>query len=337
MVKDFEDIANISITIKRKEVPSTENKEGSKTITKVKALVEFKDSESTINHFEAIRKGFIKTPEQIKEARAVLHFYTAEVNNFISLFSSGLEKKKYEDFDYTKLSDKEFEDRLVEEFRKINKDVIQVNVFPTRNNTYVARVYLKNEHSGREFIVDYGQKRDILIRFYKSRDNIRFDINTDDKTMKRMKQYNKKTELIMSNIKNDEVRQRNFNHNKGGHQVPLNQGFGMMMGQHPNIPNIPGIMNMPKNNIPMMAQMQNSGYPMMINPNMIGNIPPPNMGGMMNPVMGGLGQPKPQGNEMKDKIEKLYSKKDQYVDRCKDKEFEESLKKQTNSQVKYVL
>jgi len=150
LVKDFEDIANISITIKRKEIASSENKEGSKTITKVKALVEFKDSESTINHFEEIRKGFIKTPEHIKDAKAVLHFYTAEVNNFISLFSSGLEKKKYEDKeDFTKLSDKEFEDRLVEEFRKINKDIIQVNVFPTRNNTYVARVYLKNEHSGR--------------------------------------------------------------------------------------------------------------------------------------------------------------------------------------------
>jgi len=154
--------------------------------------------------------------------------------------------------------------------------------------------------------------------------------------MKRMKQYNKKTELIMSNIKNDGDRFRSINHNKGGHQVPLNQGpYGMMIGQHPNIPNI---MNMPKNNMPMMVP--NQGYPMMMNPNMMpqmGNIPPPNMGGMMNPGMGGLGQPKTHANEMKDKIEKLYSKKDQYVDRCKDKEFEESLKKQTNSQVKYVL
>jgi hypothetical protein len=45
---------------------------------------------------------------------------------------------------------------LVETFRKINCNVVQVNVFPS-GSTYVARVYLSKEDAGRDFIVDYDR------------------------------------------------------------------------------------------------------------------------------------------------------------------------------------
>lgn len=53
-------------------------------------------------------------------------------------------------------------------FRKVNPNIVQVNVFPS-GNTYVARVYLKNEDEGRKFIVDYSNYKNILVEHYKSK------------------------------------------------------------------------------------------------------------------------------------------------------------------------
>jgi len=115
-----------------------------------------------------------------------------------------------------------------------------------------------------------------------------------------MKQYNKKTDLILANAKNEADRARNIHQNRAGHHIPLNQGpYGHFIPH-----NMPGIMN--KGNMPMVPPpMPNQGYPMMINPiippmgpnmppNMSPNMPP-NMGGIMNPNMGmnmgGMGKP----------------------------------------------
>ena len=90
------------------------------------------------------------------------------------------------------MTDKVFEDELVQVFRNINSNIVQVCVFPKNNDTYVGRVYLKSEEEGRKFIVDYGNFREILIKYYKNKESIRFNINVDDKTMKKIKQYGKR-------------------------------------------------------------------------------------------------------------------------------------------------
>ena len=61
------------------------------------------------------------------------------------------------------LSEKQFENKLVESFRRVTPEVLQVLIFPVEyNKTYVARVYLKSEEAGKGFIVDYTTKRDYL-------------------------------------------------------------------------------------------------------------------------------------------------------------------------------
>lgn len=134
-----------------------------------------------------------------KEAKAILNFHNAEVNSYVSLFTSGLKKPEKDD---EKMSDKEFENKLVESFRHVNKDVLQVNVYPSFNNTYVGRIYLKNENAGKAFIVDYTYKRDFLYDYYKDKNNIRFNINVDSKTFKKIKTMEKKVGEIIGNIKN---------------------------------------------------------------------------------------------------------------------------------------
>jgi hypothetical protein len=58
------------------------------------------------------------------------------------------------------LTEKQFENKLLYDFRKINPNVIQVNIFTVAyNDTYIGRVYLKTEQDGKDFIVDYSSKR----------------------------------------------------------------------------------------------------------------------------------------------------------------------------------
>lgn len=115
----------------------------------MKALIEFKTFDLTIKNFEQIRLGFLKE----SDAKAILNFHNAENNSFVSLFTSGLKKPE-------SLSEKQFENKLVESFKRVNSEVLQVLIFPVEyNKTYVARVYLKNEEAGKSFIVDYTTKR----------------------------------------------------------------------------------------------------------------------------------------------------------------------------------
>ena len=179
VTKNPETISQVSPIVKRREIPLENDKKGqTKTVIKIKAIVEFNTSQNALDNFENIRTAFI----QEGEAQATLNFHNSEINSYISLFTSNLIKPDQ------KMSDKVFEDELIKCFRDVNKDFIQVNVFPVAlNNTYVARVYLREESAGKDFIVNYPDKKDYLIKYYKDVNNIRFNINVNDETMKQIK------------------------------------------------------------------------------------------------------------------------------------------------------
>lgn len=150
---------------------------------------------------------------------------------------------------------------------------------------------------------------------------------------------------MQTNFKNEADRNKQ---NKGQHQMPLNQpGFNPMM---------PPTMMHPQNKMPMMPNQLN--YPMM------NNQMPPQMG-MMPPQMGGPSQMgsypigllpmgMPQGGmgfgmqsglsqknpvvEMKGKIDNMYALKDHIISNTsKDANQLETMKKQCNNLLKYVL
>jgi len=79
----------------------------------------------------------------------------------LSLFTPGLEKPK-------DLTVKQFENKLLGDFKKINPNVVQVNVFAVvYNDTYIGRVYLKTEQDGKDFIIDYSTKRAAIYENYR--------------------------------------------------------------------------------------------------------------------------------------------------------------------------
>jgi len=163
--------------------------------------------------------------------------------------------------------------------------------------------------------------------------------------MKKIKQHEKYVSRMQTNFKNEADRNKQ---NKGQHQMPLNQpGFNPMM---------PPTMMHPQNKMPMMPNQLN--YPMM------NNQMPPQMG-MMPPQMGGPSQMgsypigllpmgMPQGGmgfgmqsglsqknpvvEMKGKIDNMYALKDHIISNTsKDANQLETMKKQCNNLLKYVL
>ena len=82
---------------------------------------------------------------------------------------------------------------LLKTYKKVNPNVVQVNIFPVRfNNTYVGRVYLRSEDFGKNFIVDYPSRRDELIKVYKDANHINFNINVDAKTLRKIKANERK-------------------------------------------------------------------------------------------------------------------------------------------------
>lgn len=297
-------------------------------MTTVKGMIDLGEYEQALKSFEIIRIAFIQ-----QTAKATLNFYNAEINSYISLFTSGLKKPT------EAMKDKEFEDVLVKVFRGVNPNVVQVNVFSKGNDTYVARVYLKSEEEGRKFIVDYGNFREVLVKHYKNKESIRFNINVDDKTMKKIKQYDKRVIQIQTNIKNEADRQKaqNSNHPKNlhPHQFPLHQGgFPMMPPMH-------AMMNPPQNKMPMMGGSHPPmppGYPMVYNhpgPQM-GMSQPPNMGppiGMPNP-----GNRPNQQSDNRARIDRIVDRKAHMLDQCRtDPEHELTLKKQCYDLIAFVL
>jgi hypothetical protein len=140
-------------------------------------LIEYADTTTTMNNYELIRDKFLT----VANIKAVLFYHNYESNSYMSLYTSNLVKPE-------NLNEKQFENVLLGTFRKINANVIQVNVFPVAlNQTYVGRIYLKNEQDGKDFIIDYSIKRDILVQHYKDKNQINFNINVDSKTLRKIK------------------------------------------------------------------------------------------------------------------------------------------------------
>lgn len=213
-------------------------------------MAEFDTSETTIERFEKIRIAFSKEPK----ARAILNFSTAENNSYISLFTTGL----YKSGDYKNLTDREFENVLVNSFRHINENVVQVTIFPlTFNDTFVGRVHLKDELSGKAFIAGYINKRQFLVDFFKN-ENFVFDLNVDDKTQRKIKAMQRKVHTIFQNIKTaNDAEKRERNKKSLGNNMSMNPPGMFGMGMPPRMP-------MPMPNMPnsqMMMPMPGQGYP----------------------------------------------------------------------------
>lgn len=132
-------------------IKGTDKKE---TKLKTCAIYEFDTAEKTYEVYEKVRKGLIDN----QQVKVRLFFYNEENNSFLSLITQFLKKPEGK-------SDKQFEEDLLEVFRKVNKNVIQVNIFPMNipnpqmKDTYIGRVYLRSEEEGKNFLVDYPKFR----------------------------------------------------------------------------------------------------------------------------------------------------------------------------------
>lgn len=137
--------------------------------------------------------------------------------------------------------------------------MIQVNVFHVQyNDSYIGRVYLRTEQDGKDFIIDYSTKRKDIYKNYKEQQGvITFNINVDTKTLRKIKQAERKAKETEDKIKKQsEANRREFKKPPNGFPIQTIQGIPM-----PQIP-----MNLGPN----IVTMQN-------------NIPPPGLNAM-NPL-----------------------------------------------------
>lgn len=145
-----------------------------------------------MDSYELLRKDFVNKGEM----KAILFFHNEQNNSYISLFTSGLKKdkdRKYEEKNGKPMTEKQFEDQLLNDFKKVNKNVIQVNIYRVEfNDTYIGRVYLKTEQDGKDFIVDYPTNRNHFFENYMDKANITFNINVDTRTLRNIKKAEKK-------------------------------------------------------------------------------------------------------------------------------------------------
>lgn len=245
--------SNVSVIVKRKEAVA--DRVPSKVV--VTALVEYPDVEKTMSVFEKMRDYLVDKGQ----TKAILFFHNEENNSYLSLFTPGLSKPN-------ELSEKEFEVRLLKDFRLVNINVIQVNVFKVDyNNTYIGRVYLKTEEDGKDFIIDYSSKRGNIFRNYRETNApITFNINIDTKTLRKIKQAEKKARETEDKIKKQSEANRRDTNRHPVNKFPLG-GMGVPnLGMLPNMPMTPGM-------IPMMSGNLNSMIPPMSMPINMPNLP----------------------------------------------------------------
>lgn len=255
---------SLTVVVKKKE--ASERAPAKVAIT---AFIEYADVEQTMNEFEKMRDWLVNRGD----AKAVLFFHNEENNSYLSLFTPGLGKP-------ADLTEKQFEQKLLQDFRTINKNVIQVNIFHVQyNDTYIGRVYLKTEQDGKDFIVDYSSKRSAIYKNYKEQGIITFNINVDTKTLRKIKQAERKAKETEDKIKKQSEANRRETR-RAPNAFPL-QGLG-------NIPMNIGPSIVVPNNLPPGI----SG----LGPMAMGQLPPMGMGGFngplnMKPPMMGQGLP----------------------------------------------
>jgi hypothetical protein len=237
--------SSLTVVVKKKD--ATERSAQKVVIT---AFIEYSDVDQTMTEFEKMRDYLVNKED---DAKAVLFFHNEENNSYLSLFTPGLGKPQ-------DLTEKQFEQRLLQDFRLINKNVIQVNVYHVQfNDTYIGRVYLRTEQDGKDFIVDYSTKRKDIYKNYKEQQGIiTFNINVDTKTLRKIKQAERKAKETEDKIKKQsEANRRETRRPQNAYPIQGMQGLPPLpIGMGPNI---------------VMPSLQN-------------NIPPPGLG------MGQLGQ-----------------------------------------------
>lgn len=216
---------SLTVVVKKKEA-----NERSPAKVAITAFIEYADVEQTMNEFEKMRDYLVNRGE----AKAVLFFHNEENNSYLSLFTPGLGKP-------ADLTEKQFEQKLLQDFRTINKNVIQVNIFHVQyNDTYIGRVYLRTEQDGKDFIVDYSSKRANIYKNYKEQGIITFNINVDTKTLRKIKQAERKAKETEDKIKKQsEANRRETRRPPNAFPIQPLQGMQGMpnipMGLGPNI------------------------------------------------------------------------------------------------------
>lgn len=258
---------HISVMVKKKEYPESKGSENKICKVLSSALMEFESTETTYAVYEKVRKGILE--KDVGKAR--LFFHAEESNSYLSLITQGLWMPEG-------CTEKLFEEQLIDAFREINKNVLQVNVYPVNyNNTYIGRVYLSSEEEGRNFVVDYSNHRSKIYKFYKEGTSIIFNINIDNKTLRKIKQAEKKAKETEEKIKKQsEANRRENNRRVMPPQMTLPPGLGPI--GNPMMPPMMG---------PLGANMM-MGPPPMGPPPMsnMGSMPPPPMPGRMEGMMG---------------------------------------------------
>lgn len=254
--------SSLTVVVKKKE--ATERGPAKVSIT---AFIEYGDVEQTMAEFEKMREWLVNRGD----AKAVLFFHNEENNSYLSLFTPGLGKP-------ADLTEKQFENKLLQDFRTINKNVIQVNIFHVQyNDTYIGRVYLRTEQDGKDFIVDYSSKRANIYRNYKEQGIITFNINVDTKTLRKIKQAERKAKETEDKIKKQSEANRRETR-RPPNAFPIQGMPNMPIGLGPNIvvPSLqntlpPGISGMG----PMgMGPMPIGGFnPPLLKPPMMGQVP----------------------------------------------------------------
>lgn len=265
-------VSHLSVICKKREASKKEGEEKEGKL-QTSALFEFDSTEQTYEIYEKVRTGTINEPL----GKVRLFFHNEENNSYLSLITQGLEKPANQ-------TEKEFEETLIQSFRGVNKNIVQVNIYPVKyNNSYFGRVYLKNEEEGKNFLVDYASFKSKIYGHYKEKTNMSFNISIDTKTLRKIKHAEKKAKETEEKIKKQtEATKRDVKRTPGA------------AGQFGGVPNFQagfGAMNPGA----MMPSMMGGagGMPRMDNmpfgaPNM-----PPKVMGNTNP-MGmplGLGQP----------------------------------------------
>ena len=268
----------------RKKEVIIKNTEQKINKVKTSALLEFDTAEATYEVYEKLRVGV----KDEKQTKVRLFFHNEENNSYLSLITQGLKKPEGK-------TEKQFEEDLIEGFRQVNKNVIQVNIYPMyayeMKDTFIGRVYLKNEEEGKNFLVDYPKFRSHLFQFYNKSSNILFNITIDSKTLRKIKFAEKKARETEEKIKKtSEANRRDNRRGPASNPIslpnaPFNGPMGLMGPNGPMMPPLPG----------MMGGMPPMGENMM-------RMPLPYKQGMPPPPMPPMGAPmasKPMDNKIK--------------------------------------
>ena len=216
-------VSHLSVICKKREASKKEGEEKEGKL-QTSALFEFDSTEQTYEIYEKVRTGTINEPL----GKVRLFFHNEENNSYLSLITQGLEKPANQ-------TEKEFEETLIQSFRGVNKNIVQVNIYPVKyNNSYFGRVYLKNEEEGKNFLVDYASFKSKIYGHYKEKTNMSFNISIDTKTLRKIKHAEKKAKETEEKIKKQtEATKRDVKRTPGaagqfGGVPNFQAGFGAM-------------------------------------------------------------------------------------------------------------